>query len=108
MQRVSDASDQTGQSHLGIHFSSQSGGGTTVDNNQRLKVAALSHEWKDDPAKGGKEPYLDAAIVGWNRKFGLRMFSCVNQIASRLSHSPLLLLVSPRQENCRRAHDFSP
>ena len=42
------------------------GGGTTVDNNQRLKVASLCHEWKDDPVKGGTEPYLDAAIVGWN------------------------------------------
>lgn len=42
------------------------GGGTTIDNNQRLKVAHLSHVWKDDPLKGGEEPYLDAAIVGWN------------------------------------------
>lgn len=42
------------------------GGGTTIDNNQRLKVAHLSHLWKDDPIKGGEEPYLDAAIVGWN------------------------------------------
>lgn len=42
------------------------GGGTTPENNQRLKVAALCHEWKDDPIKGGSEPYLDAAIVGWN------------------------------------------
>jgi hypothetical protein len=42
------------------------GGGTTIDNNQRLKVAHLSHVWKDDPVKGGSEPYLDAAIVGWN------------------------------------------
>ncbi|CAB9505004.1 KDEL motif-containing protein 2 [Seminavis robusta] len=42
------------------------GGGTTIDNNQRLKVAHLSHEWKDDPEKGGEEPFLDAAIVGWN------------------------------------------
>jgi len=42
------------------------GGGTTIDNNQRLKVAYLSHEWKDDPEKGGEEPFLDGAIVGWN------------------------------------------
>ena len=39
-----------------------------MDNNQRLKVASLCYEWKDDPVKGGDEPYLDAAIVGWNRK----------------------------------------
>lgn len=50
-------------------FFNFSGGGTTVDNNQRLKVASLCHEWKDDPVKGGDQPYLDAAIVGWNRKF---------------------------------------
>ena len=42
------------------------GGGTTADNNQRIKVALLSHQWKDDPEKGGEEPFLDAAIVGWN------------------------------------------
>lgn len=42
------------------------GGGTTIDNNQRLKVAHLSHIWKDDSEKGGKEPFLNAAIVGWN------------------------------------------
>lgn len=42
------------------------GGGTTIHNNQRLKVAHLSHEWKDDSEKGGDEPFLNAAIVGWN------------------------------------------
>lgn len=42
------------------------GGGTNINNNQRLMVAHYSHEWKDDPVKGGEEPYLDAAIVGWN------------------------------------------
>jgi hypothetical protein len=42
------------------------GGGTTIENNQRVKGAYLSHKWKDDPEKGGEEPFLDAAIVGWN------------------------------------------
>jgi hypothetical protein len=42
------------------------GGGTTIDNNQRVKLAYLSAEWKDDPEMGGAEPFLDAAIVGWN------------------------------------------
>lgn len=42
------------------------GGGTTIENNQRVKAAYFSHKWKDDPEKGGKEPFLDAAIVGWN------------------------------------------
>lgn len=42
------------------------GGGTTVETNQRIKVASLAHEWKEDEEKGGNEPFLDAAIVGWN------------------------------------------
>lgn len=44
------------------------GGGTTIENNQRIKAASLSHQWKDDPIKGGEEPYLDAHIVGWNKR----------------------------------------
>ena len=56
------------------------GGGTTIDNNQRLKVAYLCHEWKDDPVKGGKEPYLDAAIVGVSTKnFDSRLFIAANE-----------------------------
>ena len=47
------------------------GGGTTIHNNQRLKVAYLSHIWKNDKEKGDggdgtQEPFLNAAIVGWN------------------------------------------
>jgi hypothetical protein len=42
------------------------GGGTTIHNNQRLKLAHLSHLWKDDDEKGGSQPFLDAALVGWN------------------------------------------
>jgi len=45
------------------------GGGTTIETNQRLKVAYLSHIWKDDPVKGGDTPYLDGALVGWNCTF---------------------------------------
>mmetsp|Transcript_29881 Transcript_29881/g.50865 ORF Transcript_29881/g.50865 Transcript_29881/m.50865 type:complete len:687 (-) Transcript_29881:112-2172(-) len=44
------------------------GGGTTIHNNQRLMVAHLGHIWKDDPEKGGDEPFVDAAIVGWNMR----------------------------------------
>uniref|UniRef100_A0A6V2ELU9 Glycosyl transferase CAP10 domain-containing protein n=2 Tax=Ditylum brightwellii TaxID=49249 RepID=A0A6V2ELU9_9STRA len=44
------------------------GGGTTIHNNQRLMVAYLAHEWKNDEEKGGPEPFLDAAIVGWNMR----------------------------------------
>lgn len=44
------------------------GGGTTIESNQRLMVAHLAHCWKDDPEKGGKIPFLDAAIVGWNMR----------------------------------------
>lgn len=44
------------------------GGGTTIHNNQRLMIAHLGSTWKDDPEKGGDEPFLDAAIVGWNMR----------------------------------------
>ncbi|EED91840.1 hypothetical protein THAPSDRAFT_268830 [Thalassiosira pseudonana CCMP1335] len=44
------------------------GGGTSIDNNQRLMVAHLSQKWMNDPEKGGDEPFLDAAIVGWNMR----------------------------------------
>lgn len=44
------------------------GGGTTIHNNQRLMVTHLGHIWKDDPEKGGDEPFVNAAIVGWNMR----------------------------------------
>jgi hypothetical protein len=71
------------------------GGGTTVDTNQRLKVAALSYEWKDDPVKGGSEPYLDAAIVGWNRTFTVNCFTncCLLYVALRLDCSNSLFFM---------------
>ena len=53
------------------------GGGTTPENNQRLKVASLSHDWKDDPVKGGEEPYLNAAITGWNSESRTSVFALV-------------------------------
>ena len=51
-----------------IYTGTATGGGTTIDTNQRLMVAHLSHIWKDDPEKGGDEPFVDAAIVGWNMR----------------------------------------
>ncbi|CAM9364725.1 unnamed protein product, partial [Phaeothamnion confervicola] len=50
------------------------GGGTTPDTNQRLKLALLSHEWKSNPAFNGSVGassgalFLDAAITGWNKR----------------------------------------
>lgn len=44
------------------------GGGTTIDTNQRLMVTHLGHIWKDDPEKGGEEPFVNSAIVGWNMR----------------------------------------
>jgi hypothetical protein len=47
------------------------GGGTTVDTNQRLHLALLSYEWNKDQIKGSNSnqyPYLDAKITGWNRR----------------------------------------
>ena len=65
------------------------GGGTTVQTNQRLHIAQLCWEWDKDPALSGKAgganeagaeagglkgkdpscfPYLDAKITGWNMR----------------------------------------
>lgn len=52
---------------------SATGGGTTVDSNQRLHLAQLGYEWERDAkwANGGELPhgyisYLDAKITRWN------------------------------------------
>ena len=49
------------------------GGGTTIDLNQRLHLAHVSWQWERDPALNGSggggdpaHPYLDAKITGWN------------------------------------------
>jgi hypothetical protein len=78
------------------------GGGTTIENNQRLKVAYLSHAWKDDPVKGGEVPYLDGAIVGWNCEFCYKGSFCF--IAPLFSHHYFFLhfvFKSAGQEDCR-------
>jgi hypothetical protein len=72
------------------------GGGTTIDNNQRLKVAYLSHAWKDDPEKGGDEPYLDAAIVGWNLR------------DKKTADSPMTFLRSKEFDFTAGRHHFTP
>ena len=51
-----------------IHSGTATGGGTNINNNQRLMVAHLSNLWKNDEEKGGEEPFLNAAIVGWNMR----------------------------------------
>jgi len=72
------------------------GGGTTLDNNQRLKVAYLSHLWKDDPEKGGSEPFLDAAIVGWNLR------------DKKISSSPMTFLRPQNFPFTAGKHHFTP
>jgi hypothetical protein len=72
------------------------GGGTTIDNNQRLKVAYLSHAWKNDPEKGGDEPYLDAAIVGWNLR------------DKKTADSPMTFLRSKEFDFTAGRHHFTP
>ena len=47
------------------------GGGTSVDTNQRLKAAQLCWDWEQkqkklNSSKTGTVPYLDAKITGWN------------------------------------------
>ncbi|GAX19757.1 hypothetical protein FisN_37Lh025 [Fistulifera solaris] len=72
------------------------GGGTTIENNQRLKVAYLSHAWKDDPVKGGEEPYLDGAIVGWNLR------------DKKIADSPMTFLRPKEFEFTAGRHHFTP
>lgn len=50
---------------------SATGGGTTPDNNQRLRAALLSHYWRSDPQFNRYNridgvPFLDAGITAWN------------------------------------------
>lgn len=48
------------------------GGGVTVDTNQRLKLASLSYEWSKLSAFNGSgaspHAFLDAKITGWNKR----------------------------------------
>jgi hypothetical protein len=72
------------------------GGGTTIDDNQRLKVAWYSHKWKDDPEKGGDEPFLDAAIVGWNLR------------DKKIASKPMTFLRPQEFEFTAGKHHFTP
>lgn len=72
------------------------GGGTTIDNNQRLKVAWYSHTWKDDPEKGGEEPFLDAAIVGWNLR------------DKKIADKPMTFLRAKEFDFTAGKHHFTP
>jgi len=72
------------------------GGGTTPDNNQRLKVAQYSHDWKNDKEKGGEEPFLDAAIVGWNMR------------DKKTASSPMTFLRKTNFEFTAGKHHFTP
>jgi hypothetical protein len=72
------------------------GGGTTIDTNQRLKAAHLTYTWKDDPEKGGEEPFLDAAIVGWNLR------------DKKTSEGPMTFLRSKEFDFTAGKHHFTP
>lgn len=72
------------------------GGGTTIDNNQRLKVAYLSHKWKDDPEMGGEEPFLDGAIVGWNLR------------DKKIAGAPMTFLRAKEFDFTAGRHHFTP
>ena len=72
------------------------GGGTTIESNQRLMVAHLAHCWKDDPEKGGKIPFLDAAIVGWNMR------------DKKISSGPMTFLRSNEFNFTAGKHHFTP
>jgi len=79
------------------------GGGTTIDNNQRLMVAHLSHAWKNDAEKGEQDangnpqpPFLDAAIVGWNLR------------DKKTAHSPMTFLRQTKFPFTAGKHHFTP
>jgi len=72
------------------------GGGTTIDNNQRIKCAYLCNTWKDHPEKGGEEPFLDAQIVGWNLR------------DKKIAKSPMTFLRPPNFDFTAGRHHFTP
>lgn len=50
---------------------SATGGGTTIETNQRLQLAHLSNTWKNDPKLNGEDagdgvPLLNAEVTTWN------------------------------------------
>jgi len=51
------------------------GGGVTAETNQRIKIAAIHHEWSKMTDRNGKNPamndgfpFLDAKVTGWNKR----------------------------------------
>lgn len=72
------------------------GGGTTIHTNQRIKCAYLCNKWKDDPEKGGEEPFLDAQIVGWNLR------------DKKIADSPMTFLRPSNFEFTAGRHHFTP
>mgnify|MGYP003865582359 CR=1 FL=1 len=73
-----------------------SGGGTTIETNQRLKLAQLSQSWKEHPIKGGNEPYLDAALTGWNLR------------DKKIAGSPMTFLRPPQFEFTAGRQHYTP
>ena len=82
--------------HTAFFRGTATGGGTTIDNNQRLKVTYLSNKWKNDPEKGGEEPYLNAEIVGWNLR------------DKKTAEHPMTFLRSKNFEFTAGRHHFTP
>jgi hypothetical protein len=63
--------------YFNIKIGTATGGGVTIETNQRLNLSHLSHEWSKMPKLQGKlgkgigfsnddYPYLDAKITAWN------------------------------------------
>ncbi len=44
------------------------GGGTTIETNQRLHLSLLSYIWDQERKNSSDTPYLDAKITGWNKR----------------------------------------
>jgi hypothetical protein len=58
--------------------------------------AHLSHLWKNDPEKGGDEPFLNAAIVGWNMR------------DKKIAEGPMTFLRPSNFEFGAGKHHFTP
>ena len=59
-------------------------------------MAQLSHQWKNDLEKGGKEPFLDAAIVGWNLR------------DKKIANAPMSFLRAKNFDFTAGKHHFTP
>lgn len=98
---------------------SATGGGTSHENNQRLRASWLSHVWKSDDRYNQNNhidgvPYLNAGVVKWNLRDKKQLGECMTFCRPDLLDFPTADYV-PMYEQCRykyilyaEGHTFSP